>query len=200
MRTIHHNAEIIPARYIPAYDEYVYEYSELSEEAKQTALEEWVDSGEPRAMFESSTDESCAAIDHFCREIGLDWSIDGYYNVTLSDTCETEYVRVEDTGFYTSIDLCDIWNKNVYEMLDLYIEYAETEHDTNADQDAAERALREKVSSVLDELGKVATRNIQDEWDYYIYDPANALKNVCDSYGYEFYEDGTVCTDYLNCA
>ncbi len=194
MRTIHHNAEIIPARFIPEYDEYIYEYSELSEEAKQTALEEWVDSGIPRGEFDSSLDEILGALDTFSRTAGVDWQIDAYNRVHLSRTDETYdwLSTVVDTGLWCSIDICEAWNKHVDAMLQYA---ADTEED-----EGAFLSLDNEINAALADIEDVTNRNIDAEYDYYVYDPANAFENACDCNGYEFEENGTIRTDYLNCA
>lgn len=201
MRTIHHNAKIIPARYIPAYDEHIYEYGELSEEAKQTALDEWVDSGIPRGNFDQSLDEILDALDKFSGIAGIDWHIDDYYRVHLSRTVETYdwLSTIDDTGLWCSIDICEAWNRHVGNMIEYAAEMEDDEGVFSLDNETV-LSLDKEIDAALADIEAVTNRNIDAEYDYYVYDPADAFKNACDSYGYEFEEDGTIRTDYLNCA
>lgn len=187
MRTIHHNAEIIPARYIPAYDEHVYEYSELSEDAKSTALSEWVDTCDNISRFNSDLDEIINAVKDFTGYVGADWTIDSWHNIAFCFTYEIEYATYSDNGFYASIDIADEWNRHVDRMLELYAAYQDAD-----DGKAEYKALMSEVCAALDDVRRVTQRNINDSWDYWVYDPADAFKNVCDSYGYEFDEDGNL--------
>ena len=185
MRTIHHNAEVIPARYIPAYDEYVYEYSELSEDAKSNALSNWVESGDNISHFNSNLDEILDAVKDFTGYVGADWVIDSWHNISFCFTYEIEYATFSHNGFYASMDIADEWNRHVDRMLELYAAYQESD-----DGKAEYKALMSEVCAALDDVRRVTQRNINDSWDYWIYEPEKAFEAECSIQGFEFDEDG----------
>ena len=185
MRTIHHNAEVIPARYIPAYDEYVYEYSELSEDAKSNALNFWVESCDNISHFNSNLDDILDAVKDFAGYVGADWVIDSWHNISFCFTYEIEYATFSHNGFYASMDIADEWNRHVNRMLELYAAYQESD-----DGKAEYKALMSEVCAALDDVRRVTQRNIDDSWDYWIYDPEKAFEAECSIQGFEFDEDG----------
>lgn len=189
MRTIHHDAVVIPA-----YDETVYEYGELSDDAKENAFNNWIESGENRRQFEIALDEILDAVKGFCGVIGLDWDIDAWNNVSLSLDCDTEFMRFSDTGFYASMDIADAWNRHVDNMLELYV--ALLDNVGTPLENAKQRDLKREVEAALEDVREVTQRNIDTEWNYWIYEPKEAFEEFgrFDGFGdeQEYTEDGEI--------
>lgn len=180
MRTIHH-----PEVVIPAYDEEVYTYDELPQEAKDKAFEEWVESGANRDQYNFACEDIGECLNDFCKATGAEWRFDSYdivYVEAPSSTWGTypESVRADsplkDNGFCYSMDICDAWNAHFPRIGELYAAYMDSDQYTDEAYEA-EKAYSVEVLAALEDVEKAARKLTEAEWDYWIYNDRTAFED-----------------------
>ena len=189
MRTVY-----IPEKIIPAMEFGVYDYSELSEEAKEAAFLEFATEKTLLHYLELAREDIYGALNDFCDKIHASYICDGYGLILITPGRsrgydDISYVKVEDTGLCYSIDICELWNAHVEALAALYDAYAEDPY-----CDAAEAAYKElgtAVRFVFRMIELCVERADEAEADYYYYDPRQFFEDF-DAYEHEYTEDGVI--------
>ena len=189
MRTVH-----FPEKIIPAYDVDVFEYDELSDEAKDRAFDNFVSEGEPEFQLELTLNEIFDALCAFDRETGVESEIDGWNVLNLSarsfDKMYTNgFQKLEDTGICYSMDICDAWNAHVGKLSELWETWYAAEYGDPSYE--AEEALDAEIRAALHDVGAITQRNIDAEVDYYTNHRAEFFEEF-DAYEHEYTADGEI--------
>lgn len=189
MRTVH-----FPEKIIPAYDVDVFEYDELSDEAKDRAFDNFVASGEPEFQLELTLNEIFDALCDFDRETGVESEIDGWNVLHLSARSLDKmyangFQKLEDTGICYSMDICDAWNAHVGKLSELWETWYSAEYG-DPSYEAAE-ALDAEIRAALHDVGAITQRNIDAEEDYYTNHRAEFFEEF-DACEHEYTADGEI--------
>lgn len=189
MHTIH-----FPEKIIPAYDVEVFEYDELSDDAKERAFDNFVASGEPQFQLEMAIDEIFSALCDFDRETGVEAEID-CYNVlhlrarSFERLYDKGFQKLEDTGICYSMDICDAWNAHVEKLSELWETWYSAEYGEPSYE--AEDALDAEIRAALRDVGVATQRNIDAEVDYYTNHRAEFFEEF-DADEHEYTADGEI--------
>lgn len=194
MRTIHHEERVIPA-----YDETVYGYDDLSAEAKANAFANFRDSGEGERLYHDFIDDMAGYLNDFCRATGAHFEIDAWNNARVWASVDDifEYDRPRPVRYVPrskyvdcyEMDIADAWNAHMERLqeLDAYLNSDECE-----DTRSAYRAICDEIYDACHDVAKVCSDSINGNYDYYMSDTDDDFFLEWDAYEHEYTEDGEI--------
>lgn len=188
--TIHHEEQHIPARTIPAYDEMLYSFDELSGSAKTSAFDAYLDTqGNWNIDFAISDirDGAKYVLDQIGAEFGRlhDWAYATQCHGAhfTSSSCHPTSFHAIDNGDWASAEFADAYNERAprlrtlaavagrYERIydDLYTSGNYTKaHEYNRLALSFDEALYDEFNSILYDLARLFDRLCTSKYDYYL--------------------------------